>query len=136
MGVQGRAGGRSVRWACEGRSYVPTSRALVFWCFCFSATAGRLTSGCRGPAGRPDCRRRRRFSSPLSHELLSFPPLPVRHSFSVCLSLFVFLSDSCPSSAAAKLVWFVCLSVCLVAFFSFLKLFLHLAFCFVCPFLR
>ncbi len=113
MGVQGRAGGRSVRWACVGPSYVPTSRALVFWCFCFSATAGRLTSGCRGPAGRPDCRRRRRFSSPLSHELLSLYAI-----LSLCVSLFVFLPDSCPSFAAAKLVWFGSVRfVCLVVFF-------------------
>lgn len=68
----------------------------------------------------------------------SFSPLPVRHSFSVSLSLFVFLSDSCPSFAAAKLVRF-CLFVCFFAwwfFFPFFNLFLHVAFCFVCPFLR
>jgi hypothetical protein len=67
----------------------------------------------------------------------SFPPLPVRHSFSVCLSLrfsawFLSVFRCCK----AGLVRFG--SVCLFGgfFFPFFKLFLHVAFCFVCPFLR
>jgi hypothetical protein len=73
----------------------------------------RMPWGCR-PAG---------LSTPPSFLVPAFartPFLPSLYAIlSLCLFLFVFLSDSCPSFAAAKLVWFgcVCLFVCLVVFF-------------------